>query len=407
MNNSTHNIKAKTPVVVICPGFHGHGIARSLGRLGIPVYGVHGSKKSPTASSRYWKENFFWDLKNEASSESVKWLMNLANHFDQKPILIPTDDLSGIFVDDYTEILSHSYIFPIRPTGLSRSLSNKEQLYHLCKKIGIPTPETAFPKSRKDVEDFISNSAFPVVLKGSDTEALQRRTGIKMLIIEDAETLLEKYLALNDPNEPGLMIQEFIPGGPEDVWMFNGYFDENSDCHFAITGRKLRQYPAYTGLTCLGICAENKAVSDLTKTFMKKIGYTGVLDIGYKYDARSGNYYLLDPNPRVGASFRLFVDSNGTDVVRALYRDLTGQKIPAGELQEGRKWMVEPFDMVSSLRYWRDGKLRFREWLKSFRGVEEAQWFASDDLRPFGAVWLRSLQWAAGNNPKKMTKVEQ
>src|SRR5690242_227861 len=51
-----------TPVVVIAPGFHGHAIARSLGRLGVAVYGVHADPHSPAARSRYWRKNFIWNI---------------------------------------------------------------------------------------------------------------------------------------------------------------------------------------------------------------------------------------------------------------------------------------------------------------------------------------------------------
>src|SRR2546428_13021644 len=51
-------IDTSVPVVVIAPGYHSHGIARSLGRLGVPVYGVHADSRSPAARSRYWRGNF-------------------------------------------------------------------------------------------------------------------------------------------------------------------------------------------------------------------------------------------------------------------------------------------------------------------------------------------------------------
>src|SRR3990172_3381338 len=103
--------------------------------------------------------------------------------------------------------------------------------------------------------------------------------------------------------------------------MFNGYFDSSSRCLFGLTGRKLRQYPPYTGVTSLGVCERNETVTKLTLRLMTAIGYRGALDIGYRYDARDGRYKLLDANPRVGMTFRLFVDTEGLDVVRALYLD--------------------------------------------------------------------------------------
>jgi len=95
------NIDTSAPVIVIAPGYHGHGIARSLGRLGVPVYGVHADQRSPAASSRYWRENFYMDMKKVSSEESVDWLLGLRRKIGSRPILIPTDDYSCIFVADH------------------------------------------------------------------------------------------------------------------------------------------------------------------------------------------------------------------------------------------------------------------------------------------------------------------
>ena len=106
-----------------------------------------------------------------------------------------------------------------------------------------------------------------------------------------------------------------------------------------------------------------------------------MLDMGYRYDARDGRYKVLDVNPRIGSTFRLFVGRHGLDVVRALYLDLTGQPVPADEMIEGRRWMDE-HDLASSLRYWRDGKLTVRQWVASLRDVRESVYVARDDSSP-------------------------
>ncbi len=372
--------------------------------MGIPVYGIHSDHRSPTARSRYWKRNFFWDLSKAHPEESIEWFHRIARKIGTKPILISTDDMSCLFVEDNAEALRQEYLFPKQPTGLARTLANKKQLYFLCKEKSIITPETLFPQSRDDVIEFIKRAKFPVMLKGIDTVALQHRVGIRMVIAEEAGTLLNCYDRMESSSSPSLMLQEYIAGSAEDVWMFNGYFNDESDCLFGITGRKLRQYPAYTGMTSLGICERNETVLKLSKNFMKSIGYRGILDIGYKHNAHNGKYYLLDPNPRLGCSFRLFVDSIGMDVVRALYRDMTGQPVEVGDLKEGRKWLVEPFDIVSTIRYWRDGNMGFREWIRSFRGVEEAQWFARDDMLPFMTVWWGSFRQSLSRYRKKSKK---
>src|SRR5438128_12287559 len=156
---------------------------------------------------------------------------------------------------------------------------------------------------------------------------------------------------MESPLEPNVMLQEYVPGRPDTIWMFNGYFDADSECKVGFTGRKLRQSPPYTGMTTLGVCVTNATVEQHTKRLAKALGYRGILDIGYRFDARDGQYKLLDVNPRIGTTFRLFVGDDGTDVLRALYLDLTGQEVPATTARPGRRWVVEPLDVSSTIVY--------------------------------------------------------
>jgi predicted ATP-grasp superfamily ATP-dependent carboligase len=199
---------------------------------------------------------------------------------------------------------------------------------------------------------------------------------------------------MEHPEHPNVMLQEYIAGGEDASWMFNGYFNENSDCLFGATGRKIRQNPPYAGVTSLGVCLANASVAETTKKFMKAIGYRGILDIGYRYDARDGLYKVFDVNPRIGCTFRLFVLNGGMDVARALYLDLTGQAFVAGGALPGRKWMVEDLDLASSFRYWRDGKITLNEWRRSLAGLQESAFFAVDDPRPVVSMCTSRLSQA-------------
>jgi predicted ATP-grasp superfamily ATP-dependent carboligase len=136
------------------------------------------------------------------------------------------------------------------------------------------------------------------------------------------------------------------------------------------------------------VCEANPTVQEDTIRLMKAVGYRGILDIGFRFDGRDGQYKLLDVNPRIGGTFRLFVGPDGMDVLRAMYLDLTGQQVPATSLPEGRRWIVEPLDIVSSAVYRRRGDITLTGWARSLRGVREAAWFALDDPGPFLALWL-------------------
>ena len=358
------------------------GIVRSLGRLGIPVHLVARDSQTPGFYSRYCKGRRVCNVENDNVEKSLEVLLEVGREIGQRSILIPTDDNAVLFVADHASALAEQFLFPPMCPKLIREVSSKKGMYYLAKKHGVPTPEAAFPTSRLDVLDFISRAQFPVMLKAIYGSLLMKVSGQKMFIVHTEAELLEKYDALEDPANPNLMIQEYIPGGDDTVWMFDGYFNDQSDCLLAFTGKKIRQYPVSQGSTSLGICLQNETVRQTTVDFMKKIGYKGILDIGYRYDARDGLYKVLDINPRIGSTFRLFVAENGMDVARALYLDLTGQQVVPGTAREGRKWVVEDQDLVSCLQYHRQGNLTFKQWLNSFNGVEEAGFFATDDPAP-------------------------
>lgn len=242
------------------------------------------------------------------------------------------------------------------------------------------------------------------MLKGIYGDRLQARTGKKMVIVHAHDELIDFYKELEDPEQPNLMLQEYIPGGDDQVFIFNGYFDEHSECLAGFTGHKIRQFPVHTGCASLGICTWSQEVADVTTTFMKTLGYRGVLDIGYRLDPRDGKYKVLDVNPRVGQAFRLFLGTEGMDVVRALYQDMTGRQVNPGVPREGRKWMIEDCDLVSSLHYYREGTLGLREWVRSFKGVEEGAWFSWTDPLPFARVMRRLLRKIGAWLGKKIRK---
>jgi D-aspartate ligase len=390
------------PVVVLRPDHHGSlCLIRTLGRMGVQVYGVGKLADSAGMLSRYCRRKFITNP-DSSPAQVVEFLRDVARQIGQRPILTCTNDVSSNFIADNANALQGSFLFPDISADLVHALCDKKQMYFLCKKFGIPTAETSFPQSRQDVLDLLSANAvkFPVMLKGIDGAALERRGKPRMVIVRSAEELLRKYDEIEDPANPTLMLQEYIPGGDDSVWMFNGYFNRDSECLLGFAGRKIRQHPVYTGATSLGICLRNDLVENTTKKLMKAVGYRGVLDIGYRFDARDGQYKALDINPRVGATFRLFLAQNGMDVVRAMYLDLTGQAVPIAPGREGRKWVVENGDLISFHEYRRDGKITFLQWIRSFRGVEEGAWFALDDLAPFRSMlsilFRRFLRWFGG-----------
>ena len=373
----------------------GLAIARSLGRIGAPVYTAYRDPNTPASRSRHVSGSFVVKAPSSDAHDMVAALVDISTRVGNRPLLLPIDDTAAGFVDQCAGELEAAYRFPRQPPGLPAQLSNKRLMDELCRSMGTPTPAARFPRSE---EEFLSGArelGFPVVLKSMDPVLLRSRPNAASVAIADDEADARRlYRAMEVPEAPNLMLQEYIPGDSTSVWMFNGYFDANSTCRFGVTGQKLRQTPPDTGATSLGICLRNEAVESQAIQFLEKVGYRGIVDMGFRYDERDGRYLLLDVNPRVGSSFRLFVDKAGGDVVRALYLDLTEQPITASPIHEGRRWLVENQDLATSWKLLRWRRLSIVEWFRSLRGVEELAWWSLDDLRPFAMMALGTARQA-------------
>jgi D-aspartate ligase len=379
-----------TPIVIfgLSRGLFHHGalgIARSAGRLGIAVHRIGRESHAPARLSRYSRG---WSrVPERATADQILELLHAHRQRIGRALLIPIDDAASVFVDEHSQALEPDYLFPRQPSGLAQALSSKREMYELCVKHDIPTPASAFPQSETELLKHAESGSFPTVLKCIN--AGDAPVGApRVAIVNDADALVAAYHEMKSPDKPNLMVQEYVPGSPETIWMFNGYFDHDSQCRAGFTGKKIRQTPPYTGATTLGVCLNNATVEEATVRLMAAIGYRGILDIGYRFDQRDGQYKLLDVNPRIGGTFRLFVGDNGVDVLRAMYLDLTGQEVPPAKPPQGRRWFVQPWDLASSIAYWRRGDLTLLQWARSFRGVREGAWFAADDPLPFLALWV-------------------
>ena len=387
------DLDTSAPAVVLKldPNVMHHGgleVIRSLGRLGVSVYGVHEGPWAPAANSRYLHGRYFWQPRVEDTERVRTGLLRLAERIGRPAVLITTDDAGAIFLAEHGEDLRPWFLFPRPPTKLPRQVAGKHSLYELCRRLGVPCPQATMPETLLEARQFAAAVGFPLIAK----LATPWRNGKEKLrstsIVRDRARLDDVYRTLARDGA-GLMLQEFIPGGAGHDWFFHGYCDGVATCRPAFTGVKERSYPAHAGLTSLGRSAPNPRLRDEVTALLARLSYSGILDLDLRWDARDDQYKLLDFNPRLGAQFKLFRDAAGIDVVRAQYLDLTGHPIPHGEQVDGRGFLVENYDPISAFRYWRSHELNLRSWMESLRTVDEAAWFAQDDLRPFGLMCLR------------------
>jgi D-aspartate ligase len=387
---------APLPVLILKTGHYpvhhgGLGIIRSLGRLGIPVYTVAEDHLTPAGISKYITESFVWNAGSLPRLQMLEVLARIGRNLGGPTILIPTDDLGAIRIAEESAALRQWFVFPDISAGMPKNLANKQMLYSLCRQMGVPCPSTLVPTSLSDVNDFVETARFPLVIKPA---APWLDPKLRVSIVHTERELVDVWHRTEKSSKPNLLIQEYIPDGED--WFFHGYCNASSDCLAGFTGMKLRSFPPHTGITTLGRSVTNEALRDQAENFLKAISYAGIMDIDYRFDKRDRQYKLLDFNPRIGAQFRVFVDENNVDVARALYGDLTGQTVRRARQVDDRVFIVEPYDLGTSMNYFWRGELSAYAWLRSFKGRKEFAWFSWDDPLPCLMAWARlTIQAAA------------
>ena len=389
------DLDVNVPVLVFKIGryviHHGTvGIIRSLGRLGVPVYAIVEDRFTPAAMSSYLTDTFVWDTRGLDPERLLAGMATIGERLGRPTILVPTDDSAAAFVAEHAEALGKWFLFPQVPRTLPRQLANKKDLYFLCNSIGVSCPKAEFPNSIEDVYAFLESSTLPVVVKAAAWQRLPRGAR-SVSIARTPQELITIYQRAESQESPNLVLQEYIPPFCAEDWIFNGYCNPHTNCFVAFTGKKLHSYPPFAGPTALGVSVLNESLQRHNKLLMNAIAYSGIVDIDYVFDRRDGQYKLLDCNPRIGSSFRMFVDHYDVDVVRALHLDLTGRRVQPSPELGGRTFIVEPYEMVAGLNYMRRGGLTVRAWWQSLQGSRELAWLHRDDLKPFFSMCLRLM----------------
>jgi predicted ATP-grasp superfamily ATP-dependent carboligase len=391
------SLDAKYPALILkmsrAPIHHGAlAVARTLGRLGVPVYAVAEDAYTPLAMSRHLTKAFVWDS-CPTDPESFVNAMSLIAHFIARPtIIFPMDDLSAVSVAENAAILARWFIIPSVPPRLPRQLANKACFHALCAEIGIPLARSVVPRSLDDVRAFTDSTEFPVVVKATE-QWLPLKDTFVTKVIQTPEQLLDLCENYNYEGSQRLIIQEHIPG--ED-WICHGYYNFDKNINVTFTGIKLRSYPPDAGSTALGLSLDNETLRCVSEKLLKAVAYSGIIDMDWRKDERDGQYKILDCNPRVGQNFRMFENRAGIDVVRAQHLDLSGRRIDNAAPIGGRLFRVESFYALAFLRRLPRGasKQDTGKYLPS--ESRELAWWSSDDPVPFLMMSIRQFTRVLG-----------
>lgn len=336
------------------PFHHGTlGAVRSLGRKGVEVHAVVEAGGGPVGRSRYLRAAHAGPdggLDPEAPEPLLECLTGVSERIGRPAVLIAMDDLSAIAVSRVAPGLTDRFRIPHQPDNLPARVADKAELSRLCARWDVPHPETVIPASGAEAAEAAWSLGLPVIAKWSRPWLLPAGAGglrstLLVHTVAEARRLYERSAEAGSR----LLLQRFLPAGPDTDWFFHGAFARGGRPLLAGSGRKELSWPVRTGLTAVGRWLPDPAVEEAGLKLAERLGYQGILDLDFRRDER-GTFRLVDFNPRPGAQFRLFTDASGLDVVQAMYLDLTGQRVPEPSGGPGRVFVAENYALLAALR---------------------------------------------------------
>jgi len=383
----------QTTGALVIGGEHpGLGVARSLGRRGIPVF-IIDDQRSVCAFSRYATHTIrVPDLRDE--QKTIDSVLEVGRRFNLRDwVLFPTRDETVAAFSRHRDELKAFFRVTTPGWESIKWAWNKRNTYQLATELGIPCPRTFTPESIDELAEL--DRFLPLAVKPAVKENFFYATGAKAWRAETPAQLRELYRqACNQIDPEHILIQEIIPGGGDQQLSYCAFY-QGGKVHSSLQARRARQHPREFGRAASYVeTTEVPGIEDLAKRFLKAIDYYGLVEVEFKQDPRDGEFKLLDVNARTWG-FHTLGMAAGVDFPYLLFADQIGQTVPSCRGRSGVGWLRLLTDIPVAISDLAGGYLSWKRYFNSLRQTRIESVFSKEDPLPFLAeiVLLPYLVW--------------
>lgn len=301
-------------------------------------------------------------------------------------MLYATTDDDLLRVNRLRHRLSPMFIIPLSAPDIVTACYEKQSMLTAAAELGIPVPRTAGIAGGEGWEDALK-IPFPWMVKPMKPHEMVEQFG-KGVIVESEEALeeLQERLRLLGLLEGSFLVQEWVPGPATHLFTYSAYSDKNGRVRAYSTGHKIRQHPPDTGTILSGRVTPNEEVARLAEKFLSGLCFHGLSNTEFKWDARDGQYKLMEINGRSGV-WNYSATAAGVNLAHAAYQDMTkGMESSCISSRVERVWIYDGMDFMRTVLGrnpdWKDHRLSIWGWRASLRGVKTHAVLHWKDVRP-------------------------
>jgi D-aspartate ligase len=369
----------KIGALVVGGDHPGLGIARSLGRRGIPVF-ILEDQHSISLFSKYASRVIrVKNLRDE--QQTIDSVLEVGHRFGLKGwVLFPTRDETVAAISRHRARLAEFFRVTTPDWNTVQWAWDKQNTHILAKQLGIPAPETWSPRSTEELAALYPR--LPLAIKPAVKENFFYATGKKAWRADTPEELNQLFARANQEIKPEeVMVQEIIPGDGKHQFSYCAFF-RNGKAHSSLVARRNRQHPHEFGRAATYVeSVERPAIEELSERFLKAIDYYGLVEVEFKQDPRDGQYKLLDVNARAWGFHSIGLPA-GIDFPYLVYADQMGEEVEQRRGESGVGWLRLITDVPTVLTGLLQGRLKLGAYLSSLRRTRVESVFCLEDPWP-------------------------
>ena len=365
----------------------GLNLLRPLGWAGIPaVVATPEPDDAPALASRFCTERFVLPrlANREAAVDALIGLgRRIRSDYGENPPLFYGSDESLTLVQEYREALAPCFRFVLNDPQMARTLLDKTSFQALAVELRLPVPRMLQWEELRRVYH-------PVLVKPKSklgwgvSPLWQRLLGPqgKARIFDNGIQAMA-HAAVRQFREE-LLFQEYLPGSDRDLWSFHGFATEEGELLASFVGRKIRTYPALTGMSSYLELEHSEEAARDGRDAAAKLGLKGFFKIDFKRDTRTGRLRVLEVNARSNLWHHLAA-KNGLNLPLIAYEYMTSGKRPeSSSYSTEYRWLNFDIDRRAYGDLATRGEITLLQWLWSLvSGPKVYDLFAWNDPWPF------------------------
>lgn len=270
----------------------GLGMARALAGKNYEITGI-ASGHTPCCRSRYWDHLHYIDRYDDFV---ISLLEKIGKKNNSKSVLYAASDTVVKMISDHRSRLQPYYLFSLPEKEIVECFLDKASFHKWAVENRFRVPVSQICSSYAELEKCLKSVPFPVIIKPFEKNTNWNAVSPihKAFYLENRDQLKAIPFDLFAVSA-NILVQQYIPGGDQNVYFCLAYYNRVGKKIADYTGRKLYQWPPLSGSTAAAVGEDNPEVRRFSHEIFTRANFVGLGSMEFKKSSQDGKYYIIEP----------------------------------------------------------------------------------------------------------------